>query len=118
MMDDETAWMERPPGTTRRNMVDPSGTGQINALIEARESRRINRRELVRRASALGLGTALTGVLLHATSDAAFGAQATPAATPETEEADDPPRRAQPVPISEAIKPPGDARRGGTLVIG
>lgn len=118
-MGDETARIDRPTGTTPLGAADTSAPGKLNALIEARLTGRISRRELVRRAGALGLGTALTGVLLHATSDAAFGAQATPEATPdETDEADDPPPRARTVPIREVIKPPGEARQGGTLVIG
>ena len=46
----------------------------VNGLIQARIDRMISRRELVRRAAGLGISAAVVGVMLHATSDLAFGA--------------------------------------------
>ncbi len=46
----------------------------VNGLIQARIDGVISRRELIRRASALAIAAPVVGVMLHATSDMAYGA--------------------------------------------
>src|SRR3954464_2268073 len=46
----------------------------VNGLIQARIDGVISRRELVRRAAALAIAAPVVGVMLHATSDMAYGA--------------------------------------------
>ncbi len=46
----------------------------INELIQARIDGRLSRRDLVRRAAQIGIAAPVIGVMLHATSDYAFGA--------------------------------------------
>lgn len=46
----------------------------VNGLIQARIDGLISRRDLVRRAVTLGIAAPVVGVMLHATSDLAFGA--------------------------------------------
>ena len=53
--------------------VDAKELHGINELIQARIDGRISRRALMRRGAELGMSTALVGVMLHATSDYAFG---------------------------------------------
>ena len=48
--------------------------GSVNGLIQARIDGVISRRSLIRRALALGIAAPVAGVMLHATSDMAFGA--------------------------------------------
>ena len=46
----------------------------VNGLIQARIDGVISRRALIRRAAALGIAAPVVGVMLHATSDMAYGA--------------------------------------------
>src|SRR5215213_7772239 len=46
----------------------------VNGLIQARIDGIISRRELIRRAASLAIAAPVVGVMLHATSDLAFGA--------------------------------------------
>src|SRR5688500_9831957 len=54
--------------------VAPDSLSGINELIQARIDGQISRRALIRRGAALGMSASLVGVMLHATSDSAFGA--------------------------------------------
>jgi peptide/nickel transport system substrate-binding protein len=77
----------------------------VNDLIQARIDGRISRRGLVRRAAALGIAAPVVGVMLHATSDHAFGA----------------PRAAQgggTVPAEAPTEPSGAPQEGGTVTAG
>lgn len=77
----------------------------VDALIRARIDGRLSRRGLIRRAAALGLAAPVVGVMLHATSDHAFGA----------------PRAAQAggtLPADAPTEPSGAPQAGGTLTIG
>src|SRR4051812_22163317 len=46
----------------------------VNGLIQARIDGVISRRQLIRRAAALAIAAPVVGVMLHATSDLAYGA--------------------------------------------
>jgi len=72
-----------------------------NDLIRARRARRISRRALITRALELGMATATVGVLLHATSDLAFGQNA-----------------GQPTPADGPTYPGSDPAPGGALALG
>jgi hypothetical protein len=54
--------------------VDPSELHDVNELIQARIDGRISRRALIQRALQLGVAAPVIGVMLHLTSDYAFGA--------------------------------------------
>ncbi|MCC6792027.1 MAG: ABC transporter substrate-binding protein, partial [Thermomicrobiales bacterium] len=58
----------------RSEPVDADELNGINELIQARIDGRISRRALMRRGAQLGMSAPLIGVMLHATSDYAFGA--------------------------------------------
>ncbi len=71
-----------------------------NELLQARLRRRISRRELIQRATALGLSAPVVCVLLHAAGDAvALAAE-------------------KPVAATKATKPTGKAQKGGILNVG
>ncbi len=100
--------------TDRHEGTGAEGPTSVATLIGARIAGRISRRGLIERAAALGIGGPVVGVMLHATSDYAFGrprrvqeAAATPSGQPgRTLRADAPTR------------PGGSRRDGGTLTIG
>lgn len=54
--------------------VDPSTLSNINDLIQARIDGQISRRALIARGMQLGMSASVVGIMLHATSDRAFGA--------------------------------------------
>lgn len=54
--------------------VETAEPRSVNDLIQARIDGRLSRRGLLRRAAALGIAAPVVGVILHATSDVAFGA--------------------------------------------
>ena len=93
--------------------VDANELGTVDDLMQARIDGRISRRALIRRATALGLSAAVVNVMLHATSDMAFGApsggrEATLARLQE----------GQPVPVDGPITPEGTPAQGGTVITG
>jgi peptide/nickel transport system substrate-binding protein len=53
--------------------VEPESLNDINELIQARIDGGISRRQLIKRASQIGIAAPVVGVMLHATSDMAFG---------------------------------------------
>ncbi len=81
----------------------------INELIQARIDGRISRREMIRRAAALGIAAPVVGVMLHATSDYAFGAPnpARPALQGATT-----------IPADAPTNPGGEPQEGGTITAG
>ena len=97
-----------------RGREERAGAGEpttVNGLIQARIDGRISRRELTRRAAVLGIAAPVVGVMLHATSDHAFGAPSRGRALPT--------RLAQEaVPVSGPTAPEGTPAQGGTLVVG
>ena len=79
----------------------------VNDLIQARIDGRLSRRELVRRAAALGIAAPIVGIMLHATSDYAFGAPVARAAQTEGT-----------VPADGPTAPEGTPRQGGVVTTG
>lgn len=53
--------------------VEPESLNDINELIQARIDGGISRRQLIKRAAQIGIAAPVVGVMLHATSDMAFG---------------------------------------------
>jgi peptide/nickel transport system substrate-binding protein len=86
----------------------------VNGLIQARIDGVISRRELIRRAASLAIAAPGVGVMLHATSDLAFGAPA-PGRTSALR------RLAQEsgtVPADAPTAPEGEPKAGGTVAVG
>jgi peptide/nickel transport system substrate-binding protein len=86
----------------------------VNGLIQARIDGVITRRQLIRRAVALAISTPVVGVMLHATSDMAFGA-------PSSGRASTLQRLVQEggtVPADAPTAPEGEAKAGGTVTVG
>jgi len=93
--------------------ADDGETRAINDLIRQRVAERISRRELMRRAAALGVSAPVVGVMLHLTSDYAYGAPSNAgSAALATRLAD------STIPANEPTKPSGTPQQGGTLVAG
>jgi peptide/nickel transport system substrate-binding protein len=53
--------------------VDPESLNDINEIIQARIDGGITRRQLIKRAAQLGISAPVVGIMMHATSDMAFG---------------------------------------------
>ena len=86
----------------------------VNGLIQARIDGVISRRNLIRRAAAIGIAAPVVSVMLHATSDMAFGAPSP--GRPNTVR-----RLAQDggtVPADAPTAPEGEPQTGGTLTVG
>ncbi|MDQ3226298.1 MAG: ABC transporter substrate-binding protein [Chloroflexota bacterium] len=86
----------------------------VNDLIQARIDGVISRRRLIRRAAELAIAAPVVGVMLHATSDLAFGAPSqgrTQALRRLAQEAGT-------VPADGPTAPEGEPQAGGTLTIG
>ncbi|MBA3528393.1 MAG: ABC transporter substrate-binding protein, partial [Propionibacteriaceae bacterium] len=88
--------------------VEPT---EINGLIQARIDGKFSRREMLLRASQVGLSASVSGIMLHMSSDHAFGAAAPGWGHPRS-------KYAQPVQIDGPTAPPGAGREGGSLVCG
>lgn len=86
----------------------------VNGLIQARIDGVISRRHLMKRAAQLAIAAPVVNVMLHATSDMAYGAP-----SPARDRA---PRRAaqsgQTVPADAPTKPEGEPQAGGSVTIG
>jgi peptide/nickel transport system substrate-binding protein len=84
----------------------------VNGLIQARIDGAISRRQLLRRAAELAIAAPVVGVMLHATSDMAFGApsQGRSRAIVRAQGAT--------VPADAPTAPEGEPQAGGTLTIG
>jgi peptide/nickel transport system substrate-binding protein len=106
-------------------MVDPvsrpdryAGTApdldSVNGLIQARIDGVISRRTLMRRAAALGIAAPVISVMLHATSDMAFGAPSVGRDRALLAAA----QSASTVLAEKPTAPEGQAKQGGTLTIG
>ena len=88
--------------------------GSVNGLIQARIDGVITRRDLIRRALALGVAAPVVGVMLHATSDMAFGAPSTGRDRALRRLAQD----GGTIPADAPTAPEGEAQAGGTLTAG
>lgn len=105
-------------------MIDLTGQGRAerlraateprsaNELIQARIDGRLSRRELVRRATALGFGASVVATMLHCTSDYAYGAP-NPRRDPVRAAAQD----GTILPADAPTAPAGEPQTGGTLVV-
>ena len=86
----------------------------VNGLIQARIDGVISRRELIRRAAALAIAAPVVGVMLHATSDMAYG-------EPSQGRTRSLKRLAQEggtVPADAPTAPEGEPKSGGTVTAG
>ncbi|MFM9105477.1 MAG: ABC transporter substrate-binding protein [Chloroflexota bacterium] len=90
------------PNRERPMAGDPRS---LDELAQARIDGHLTRRQLIRRATALGFAPPVIATLLHATSDLAFGA---PAARAE----------GGPAPVSGPTNPPGAPQQGGVIIAG
>ncbi|HEY7036386.1 MAG TPA: ABC transporter substrate-binding protein [Thermomicrobiales bacterium] len=93
--------------------TDADELNDVNGLIQARIDGRLSRRALVERALKIGIAAPVVGVMLHATSDMAFGApsngrEATLARL----------QQGQTVPVTGPTKPAGTQQEVGTIVVG
>src|SRR3954447_9790291 len=86
----------------------------VNGLIQARIDGAISRRALLRRAAAIGIAAPVVGVMLHATSDMAFGAPSS--GRNHTVNRLD--QTGETVPADAPTAPEGEAKAGGTLTAG
>lgn len=93
--------------------IDPDSLNDMNEIIQARIDRRISRRDLIRCAAQIGIAAPVVGVMLHATSDMAFGAPAQQRATGAARF-----QSGQPLPVTGPIQPSGTVQQGGTIVCG
>ena len=87
----------------------------VNGLIQARIDGVISRRQLMRRAAALAIAAPVVNVMLHATSDMAFGA---PSQGRERALARVRAQGASTVPADAPTAPEGEPQAGGTFTIG
>lgn len=94
--------------------VDAESLNGINELIQARIDGRISRRALIRRGTTLGMSGALVGVMLHATSDYAFGAPSGGRVASLAALRQD----VAPVPVTGPTAPEGERIVGGTVTTG
>jgi peptide/nickel transport system substrate-binding protein len=97
----------------RGEPVDPERLTGINELIQARIDGRITRRALIHRGAQLGMSVPLIGVMLHATSDAAFGAPSNGRVTSLRRH-----DNGQTVQVTGPTQPQGTMQDGGTVVTG
>src|SRR5215213_3936109 len=86
----------------------------VNGLIQARIDGVISRRELIRRAASLAIAAPVVGVMLHATSDMAYGAPSPGRATALRRLAQD----GGTVPADAPTAPEGEPKAGGTVTVG
>src|SRR5262245_28887819 len=96
----------RPDRECWRDGVEPT---ELNGLIQARIDGRISRRDLVRRATALGIAAPVIAIALHATSDHAFGGPSPTRSVRTTS-------LGQTVPADAPTAPEGTPQEGGTVV--
>ncbi|MER3485901.1 MAG: hypothetical protein C4345_07980, partial [Chloroflexota bacterium] len=93
--------------------LDPSALHDVNELMQARIDGRISRRALIQRAMHLGVAAPVIGVMLHLTSDYAFGASSNGRALTLRRL-----QEKQPVPVTGPTQPQGEPQEGGTIVTG
>jgi peptide/nickel transport system substrate-binding protein len=86
----------------------------VNGLIQARIDGVISRRDLIRRAAALAIAAPVVGVMLHATSDMAFGAPS-PGRTNALRRLA---QNGETIPNDAPTAPEGEPQTGGTVTAG
>ncbi len=91
---------------------DPPEPTTIDELIQARIDGRLSRRAMIRKALQIGIAAPVVGIMLHATSDMAFGAP-----TQNSETRTEPFQAKQTVPADKPTKPAGEPKQGGTLTV-
>lgn len=96
------------PGTP----VDPTTLDSVDSMVQARIDRRITRRQLIERAGQLGIGAAVTAVLLHAAGDA----EAAPGGSTSPKHLL--PQNNDTILVTGPTAPAGNKIAGGTLVVG
>jgi peptide/nickel transport system substrate-binding protein len=93
--------------------IDADELRGVEELVQARIDGRISRRDLIRRAATLGIAAPVVGVMLHATSDMAYGAPSNGRATTLARL-----QQGQTVPVTGPTQPAGEMQEGGTVVCG
>lgn len=93
--------------------IDADELHDVNGLIQARIDGRISRRALIERALKIGISAPVVGVMLHATSDMAYGAPSNGRAAMLARL-----QGKQTVPVTGPTKPAGTPKEGGTVVCG
>jgi peptide/nickel transport system substrate-binding protein len=101
------------PRPDRYGEADPD-LESVNGLIQARIDGVISRRDLIRRAAAIGISAPVVSVMLHATSDMAFGAPSSGRDRTLQRLA----QEAATVPADAPTAPEGEPQSGGTVTIG
>ena len=96
------------PGTP----VDPDTLSSVDAIVQARIDKRISRRQLIERAGQLGIGAAVTAVMLRAAGEAE-AAPSGSARGPKLLRQD-----GAPIPVEGPTAPEGTPVEGGTLLLG
>src|SRR5215212_6488142 len=86
----------------------------VNGLIQARIDGVISRRQLIRRAASLAIAAPVVGVMLHATSDLAFGAPSLGRTSALRRLA----QESGTVPADAPTAPEGEPKAGGTVAVG
>ena len=94
-----------------RGKIDPESLGDINDIIQARIDGGISRRQLMHRAAQIGIAAPVVGIMLHATSDMARGADSL-GRERTLARFDD----ATTLPVTGPSAPTGTPKQGGTLV--
>ena len=92
--------------------VDPATLDSVDAMVQARIDRRISRRQLIERAGQLGIGAAVTAIMLHAAGDA----EAAPRRQANSGRFLR--QQGETIPVTGPTAPEGTKITGGTLVIG
>ena len=101
------------PNPNRHAPDEEPALDSLNALVQARIDGRLGRRELLRRAATLGLAAPVVAIMLHATSDLAYGKPAAGRVRAAAVR-----QSGATVPADAPTKPAGTPREGGTITIG
>lgn len=97
----------------RTDTHDDSGYSSVNELVQARRAGKLSRREMLKLAGKLGVSSAVMSVMLHSTSDMAFGAPVNRGNSLARRYQD-----GQPVAITAPTAPEGTPQQGGQIIIG
>lgn len=97
----------------RTDAHDDSAYSSVNELIQARRAGKLSRRDMLKQATKLGISASVFGVMLHATSDMAFGAPVNRNGNAFGRFQD-----GAVVPVTGPTAPEGTPQQGGQIVIG
>ncbi len=92
--------------------VDPATLDSVDAMVQARIDRRISRRQLIERAGQLGIGAAVTAIMLHAAGDAEAASRAQANGSRFLRQ------NGETIPVTGPTAPEGTKATGGTLIVG